>query len=187
MKRQTRIFLMQASPPHANSLQQMLAEEGYVVEFSTNGYTGWHQVCAHPPDLVLLDVELDDLDGIQVLMRLKRGRTTCRIPVVMLTSQTWRRAWNLAFKLGADLCICRDDFLFRRDGRHILCDIVDRLAVHPVEVEQVYATLSETSVDCGDMFQTIANPHHVATLQRGGRMTMQPVQPKELLRARELG
>jgi two-component system, response regulator len=57
---------------------------------------------AHPPRLVLLDLKLPKVDGLEVLKRLKADPRTCTIPVVILTSSKEERDLITGYGLGAN-------------------------------------------------------------------------------------
>jgi diguanylate cyclase (GGDEF)-like protein len=65
-----------------------LEEEGYHVIEADNGISALEQCDLDPPDVVLLDVEMPGLTGLQVLARLKADPTLQDIPVVFLTGRT---------------------------------------------------------------------------------------------------
>jgi len=55
----------------------------------------------HRPDLIVLDLHLPDMSGIEVLKRLKAEDTTREIPVVMLTADATKGQSDRAVRLGA--------------------------------------------------------------------------------------
>jgi DNA-binding response OmpR family regulator len=63
-----------------------LEAEGFAVEIAYDGEAGVRQALADPPDLVLLDILLPRLDGIEVLRRLRAERATRRVPVLILSN-----------------------------------------------------------------------------------------------------
>ena len=62
----------------------VLLSEQYNVENATNGHSGLASVAANPPDLVILDVQMPDMDGFSVLHELRRSSKVC---VLMLTGR----------------------------------------------------------------------------------------------------
>ena len=54
-----------------------------------------------PPDLILLDIVMPDMDGLEACRRLKRGSATCRIPVIFVTARDAVADESLGFAAGA--------------------------------------------------------------------------------------
>ena len=75
---------------------------GYEVVQATNGQEGLVAVRREQPDLILLDVMMQELDGFQVCRRLKQDEATKGIPVVMLTAKAEAKDVTRAFESGAD-------------------------------------------------------------------------------------
>ncbi len=68
------------------TLSALLSQEGYETRCAPDGKTALMFAEADPPELILLDVRLPDLDGFEVCRRLKGSERTGRIPVVFLSS-----------------------------------------------------------------------------------------------------
>ena len=83
-------------------LQYNLAREGYRVLTSRDGEHGLALVRRENPDLVLLDLMLPGLDGIEVCRRLQQDPTTATIPVVMVTAKGEEGDVVLGLQIGAD-------------------------------------------------------------------------------------
>jgi two-component system response regulator len=64
-----------------------------------------HRLGAPLPRLVLLDLKLPKLDGIEVLRGVRGNSRTCMIPVVVLTSSTDPRQLAQCYQLGANSCV----------------------------------------------------------------------------------
>jgi two-component system response regulator MprA len=67
-------------------IRRGLAYEGYVVDVAYDGETGLTQARRDPPDLVILDVMMPGLDGLEVCRRLRAGERR-NVPILMLTAK----------------------------------------------------------------------------------------------------
>lgn len=65
----------------------LLTSKGYDVDGVMDGRSALEYVAATPPDLVLLDVMLPEIDGFEVCSRLKADPSTAHIPIVLLTAK----------------------------------------------------------------------------------------------------
>lgn len=79
-----------------------LQREGYHVGTSMSGQDGLRRVREERPDLVILDVMLPDLDGIEVCRALKWDSATRGIPIVMVTGKADESDVVLGLGIGAD-------------------------------------------------------------------------------------
>ncbi|MCK9231387.1 MAG: sigma-54 dependent transcriptional regulator, partial [Syntrophales bacterium] len=81
------------------SLKKALSREGYVALTATTGREALRCFEEHAPDLVLLDVKLPDIDGIQVLQRLRKVDT--QTPIIVMTAYSGIKGAVEAIKFGA--------------------------------------------------------------------------------------
>jgi DNA-binding response OmpR family regulator len=79
-----------------------LEREGYEVTTALEGAAGLRAALDSPPDLVLLDILMPDLDGLEVLNRLRVNPTITSVPVVLLTARADSRDRVRGLELGAD-------------------------------------------------------------------------------------
>jgi two-component system phosphate regulon response regulator PhoB len=79
-----------------------LTREGYRVSSSRDGEEGLDRVRREAPDLVLLDLMLPGLDGLEVCRRLQSDPVTAAIPVIMVTAKGEESDIVLGLSLGAD-------------------------------------------------------------------------------------
>ena len=80
-----RILVVEDERAIANVLRRGLALEGYTVEVADGGRAALDAVRDRPPELVVLDLMLPDIDGLEVARRLREAGE--RIPVLMLTAR----------------------------------------------------------------------------------------------------
>lgn len=67
-------------------LQTVLEAEGYNVELADNGKVALELVQFSPPDLILLDVMMPDMDGYEVTQRIRQNSGLPYIPIVLVTA-----------------------------------------------------------------------------------------------------
>jgi len=83
-------------------LSRRLSRLGYSVELAENGERALEFVAGHAVDLILLDIMMPGVNGIEVLQRLKANAATQHIPVVMLSSTDQADTVVNCIQLGAD-------------------------------------------------------------------------------------
>ncbi len=97
------ILVVDDVPTNREVLASLLDARGYRVLLAEDGARGLELATRTPsPDLVLLDVQMPDLDGYEVLRRLRSAPMTAAIPVVFLTSHDDPASEAHALALGAD-------------------------------------------------------------------------------------
>src|SRR5581483_5841999 len=79
-----------------------LKREGYAVRTAADGVAALEACRAAPPDLVVLDVMLPRLDGLEVLRRLRADAATAKLPILMLSAKDGESDIVLGLGLGAD-------------------------------------------------------------------------------------
>jgi two-component system, OmpR family, alkaline phosphatase synthesis response regulator PhoP len=99
---QKRILLVEDEKDIAELVRYNLAREGYEVTHAASGEEGLRLARAQPPDLMLLDLMLPGVDGLEVCRALKRHRATETIPIVMLTAKSEESDIVAGLELGAD-------------------------------------------------------------------------------------
>jgi CheY-like chemotaxis protein len=96
-----KILLVEDSKPIRRENESALHKAGYEVICAEDGETALQLAQAQQPDLILLDMILPKLSGPEVLRRLKRGRLTAPIPVVVVSSLSERNRQKL-LEAGAE-------------------------------------------------------------------------------------
>jgi DNA-binding NarL/FixJ family response regulator len=119
-----RILVVDDEPFNIDYLQQELEVHGFVIETAGNGVEALAHVAAAPPDLVLLDVMMPEIDGIATLRILKEDPETRLIPVVLMTALNAVEDRVRGIEAGAD------DFLSKPvDDRELLARIRTALSL----------------------------------------------------------
>jgi two-component system, OmpR family, response regulator ResD len=95
----TRVLVVEDDRTVAEVVTRYLEREGFAVESVGDGHEALSRADAHLPDLVVLDIMLPGLDGLEVCRRL---RSRAPIPVVMLTARGSEEDRVLGLDLGAD-------------------------------------------------------------------------------------
>ena len=83
------------------AIQVRLTSNNYAVSFAHDGVQGLEKAQKDKPDLILLDVVMPNMDGLQMLNKLKQTRETKVIPVIMLTARSQVDDVSKAIQLGA--------------------------------------------------------------------------------------
>jgi len=97
------ILIVDDEPVNRELLLAFLDQRGHTLVEAETGQQALEQAEAHPPDLVLLDVMLPDIDGFEVLRRIRANRGTARsAPVIMLSARGAELDRVRGLELGAD-------------------------------------------------------------------------------------
>jgi DNA-binding response OmpR family regulator/signal transduction histidine kinase len=112
-------------------VMDILAAEGYEVRPANSGELALASVAARPPDLILLDIRMPGMDGLEVCRRLKARAETCDIPVLFLSAVADVPARVEGLRLGAVDFISKP---FQRD------ELLARVRTH-LELSQMRAQL----------------------------------------------
>ncbi len=97
-----RVLVIDDDPAILGFVTFSLEAEGFEVRTADNGGSGLAAATALPPDVVLLDLSLPDVDGYEVLRRLHAGGPTAHVPVVLLTVASTVEELVRGLDAGAD-------------------------------------------------------------------------------------
>jgi two-component system, OmpR family, alkaline phosphatase synthesis response regulator PhoP len=135
-----KILVVEDSPDTLDLIGYHLESQGYLVERANTGEAGLAAVSDGSPDLVILDVMLPGIDGLDVFRQLRQSESTQSIPVILLTARNDESDVVLALELGVDdyltkpfsprILIARVRSLLRKHG--------ERLGKHSASVLQVH-------------------------------------------------
>ena len=98
----SRILIVDDEPDILELVQYNLAQAGYRVVTAKSGEEAMARVSTDRPDLVVLDLLLPGVDGLQLCQTLKHNPHTAAVPVLMLTAKSEEADIVTGFELGAD-------------------------------------------------------------------------------------
>jgi DNA-binding response OmpR family regulator len=94
-----RVLIIEDDPNVAEVVARYLEREGYHVEIAVDGLAGLRRALVEPPDLVVLDLMLPSMGGLEVCRRL---REAAPVPVIMLTARGEEADRIAGLEFGAD-------------------------------------------------------------------------------------
>jgi DNA-binding response OmpR family regulator len=97
-----RILVVDDDPTVAEVVSGYLQRAGYAVDRAGDGRAALDQATTRPPDLVVLDLMLPEIDGLEVCRRLRAEPLSHTVPIVMLTAKGDEHDRILGLELGAD-------------------------------------------------------------------------------------
>lgn len=97
----TKVLVIEDSQDIGILLAHTLEDMGYDVIEARDGATGLQLARDHSPDIILLDVMMPVMDGIQALAKLKSNATTRSIPVIMVSAKGQEDDVTKALQAGA--------------------------------------------------------------------------------------
>ena len=94
------ILVVEDNERNLKLLRDVLEYAGYDVRVARTGEDGITLAVSEPPDLVLMDLQLPGIDGMEALRRLRESPRTAGIPVVAVTAQAMKQDRERALEAG---------------------------------------------------------------------------------------
>ena len=95
------ILIIDDDPEFAGLLRMQLMAEGYAAEVAEDAVDGGKALLAHPPALVLCDIGMPHLNGLELLSLMQSDTRTASIPVVFISGRSDSETLTRAVELGA--------------------------------------------------------------------------------------
>ncbi len=125
-----RILLIDPDLDSAERLQRVLTAEGYEVLTSITGQAGLLLARMNRPDLIVVDIDLPDMDGLEVCSLLRSSRSTAKVPILVYTARSETADKVACFKCGVQ------DYVVKPAD---LAELVVRIRVAVTSAERVRA------------------------------------------------
>ena len=98
----TRILIVEDDPDIADLVAHYLDKAGFMTERATSGRDALAAITAKPPDLLVLDLMLPQVDGLEICRILRSDKKTAAVPIIMLTARAEESERIVGLELGAD-------------------------------------------------------------------------------------
>ena len=103
----TKVLLIEDDPLIYRLYQKLFSLEGFEIELAENGQLGLEKLKTFHPDILLMDIMMPTMNGIEMLTQLQSNPETKNIPVIVLTNIADMNITQMALSKGAVLCIIK--------------------------------------------------------------------------------
>jgi DNA-binding response OmpR family regulator len=124
LKKKTHILVIDDDLTFRNALCEYLTQNGFRVDSAEEGETALKMLVDDPADVVLLDIYMPKMDGLQVLTKIKKQNITAK--VIILTAADGLKIAQESIKLGAD------DFMTKPFNLNLLVECIGKVTSPPV-------------------------------------------------------
>jgi len=101
------VLLIEDNPSNMRLFSDLLQAHGYHVVQAMTGDSGWHMACELCPDLILLDIQLPDISGLDLIGWLKADEKLRSVPVVALTAFAMNGDRQMILEKGFDAYVSK--------------------------------------------------------------------------------
>ncbi len=98
----TRVLVVEDEPDIAQLVRHILEKAGFAVEQLANGRDALASITARPPDLLVLDLMLPHVDGLEICRVVRGNAATANLPIIMLTARGEESDRIVGLEIGAD-------------------------------------------------------------------------------------
>ncbi|HOT90151.1 MAG TPA: response regulator [Anaerolineae bacterium] len=155
------ILVVDDTPANLRLLAGMLSEQGYKVRPAPNGKLALMAARAAPPDLILLDINMPDMNGYEVCAALKDDPATRDIPVIFISALDQTEDKVKAFTLGGVDYVTKpfqiEEVLARVKTHLTLYTLQRQLATANRELRAANAELAASNADLNAFARTVAH------------------------------
>ncbi|WP_392535109.1 ATP-binding protein [Nostoc sp. C117] len=162
------ILVIDDTPENLNLLSAMLTEQGYKVRSVTKGSTGLRGANAVPPDLILLDVNMPEMNGYEVCQNLKANDRTREIPVIFISALGDVLDKIKAFAVGGVDYITKpfqiEEVLARIENHLTIRQLQQQLQAQNQQLQQEIHDRTKAEEKFAKVFRSSPNPIAIATV-----------------------
>ena len=152
------------------NLEEILELYGYTTEGAENGKTGVQKALANPPDLILCDIMMPELDGFGVLNILSKKPNTADIPFIFLTAKSEKEDFRRGMNLGAD------DYITKPYYKDELLNVIETRLQKTDRLKKI----TDGSLNSWNAFMNEARGEE-ALKKLSNKRTVKPIKKKEII------
>jgi PAS domain S-box-containing protein len=165
------ILVIDDTPENLYLLASMLTEQGYKVRSVTKGAAGLRGAQAAPPDLILLDINMPEMNGYEVCQSLKNSDRTCDIPVIFISAMDDVLDKVKAFTVGGVDYITKpfqvEEVLVRVENHLTIRHLQKQLQEQNTKLQQEIRERQQAEEKFAKAFRSSPSPIAIATLEEG--------------------
>jgi len=120
-----KVLIVEDNPMNMRLIEMILKSDNYVLLKAIDGEEALAIAAIDHPDLVLMDIRLPRLSGLEVAKRLKRTEALSHIPIIALTAHAMKGDMEKAFEAGCDSYVSKPI-----DTRQLPQLVADMLSAH---------------------------------------------------------
>lgn len=105
-----KILLVEDEEILSSLLQKKLTQEGYLVSVAKDGIEGLKKLREDKPDLILLDIVMPRMGGIEMMQKMQENKEFAEIPIIIISNSGQPVEIDLAQKLGAKDWLVKTEF-----------------------------------------------------------------------------
>jgi twitching motility two-component system response regulator PilH len=118
-----KILYVEDHPAQSDIMKQMLEFSGYDVAVARSGEEGVEKARTEKPDIILMDLRMPGIGGIEAIKRLKSDSVVADIPIIVLSAWTSHKNRTQALEAGAAKFLAKPV-----DTQHLLDEVNDLVA-----------------------------------------------------------
>ncbi len=165
------ILVIDDTPENLHLLAAMLTEQGYKVRSVTKGSAGLRGAAAAPPDLILLDINMPEMNGYEVCQQLKESDRTRDIPVIFISAMNDVLDKVKAFSVGGVDFITKpfqvQEVLVRVENHLTIRNLRSSLQEQNARLQQEIYERKQAEEKFAKAFRSSPSPIAIATLSEG--------------------
>lgn len=116
----TQVLIVEDDKLNMRLATHILTERGYEVTHAEHGKIALDMVSQHPPDIILMDIEMPVMNGVEAIRKFKASKKTQHIPIIAVTAKAMFGDAEFLMHLGAN------DYLAKPYRHEDLLDLIEK-------------------------------------------------------------
>jgi twitching motility two-component system response regulator PilH len=103
----TRVLIVDDAAADRSNLQSIVTSAGYTATTAASGREGWERALHDKPDLIFLDILMEDMDGFELCRGLRANEATRSTPIIIVSSKNQKADRMWALEQGATAYVAK--------------------------------------------------------------------------------